>query len=58
MTNLTNKKRALKIQDKFVMDWATDFALIQSETNLSRIFSAPFFICLEPFRAYHTKLSI
>ena len=53
MTNLTNKKRALKIQDKFVTDWAIDLALTQSETNLSRIFSAPFFICLGPFDAYH-----
>ena len=44
MTNLTNKKRALKIRDKFVMDLAIDLALTQSMTNLSQIFSALFLL--------------
>ena len=41
--SVTNKKRALKIRDKFVTDWAIDLALTQSVTDLSWIFSAFFF---------------
>ena len=36
----TNKKRALKIQDKFVLDWVNAKSMAQSMTNLSRIFNA------------------
>ena len=36
----TNKKRALKIRDKFVLDWVNAKSMAQSVTNLSRIFNA------------------
>ena len=41
--SVTNKKRALKILDKFVTDWVNAKSMAQSVTNLSRIFSALFF---------------
>ena len=36
------KKSALKIQDKFVMDWVNAKSMAQSVTNLPWIFSALF----------------